>query len=282
MPSTLGFFEIAFSRSLACCAESPLPSSKMTRTFSRDASFSASARNIVMNGSDALDKLTRMVFCGSCCAWQGAVSAPSDSIANTIGLSKVFIGSPPSLYPLLFAAVTGFRVSIEGDSQDNDHPDNDLLVVGRHIDHDESVQQYAEQHRSDDCASDAAETTEQAGSADDHGRDDAQLIGSSCDRFRRAQPRRQEEPAETRQEPDDDIDADQDLIHIDAGQARRLPIAAYGVNLPSVPGISGHDISRRGDDKKNQHRHRNGKHLAAPPPTKACVKPADRPAAAEN
>ena len=74
------------------------------------------------------------------------------------------------------ATSSRFGESVEGDREDDDHPDDDLLDVGRHVHQHETVEQHADQNRADYRAEDRARPAEEARAADDDGGDDGQLI----------------------------------------------------------------------------------------------------------
>ena len=82
------------------------------------------------------------------------------------------------------------------------------------------------------------------------------------------------EGAEAGEEAHDHVDAGGDRPDVQAGQPRRLGIAADRIDLPAIARVAQHDVGEDGADEEDDHRHR---HLAAdlpwPHQTKSGSKP---------
>src|ERR1700722_547275 len=183
---------------------------------------------------------------------------------------------------LLGRPLPRFRESIEGDGEHNDDADDDLLNIRRNVHQHEAVEQDADQHGADDRAEDRADAAEEAGAADDDRGDHGQFIADAGDRLGRIQTRRQYEGAEACEETHDDIDAADHSAHVEAGEARRLGIAADRIDLPSIARVAQHDMGEdgEGDEDNDWRRHRSD--LALTPPDIVRIKAADRSAAGKE
>src|SRR6185437_14350184 len=153
-------------------------------------------------------------------------------------------------------------VGIEGHGGDDDQADHHLLDVGGDVNDDEAVGQDADQQGADQGASDAALPARQAGPADDDRGDDAQFVIDAGHGFGRTQTRRQQKARQAGQAADDDIDTDDHRLDIDAGQARRLDIAADGVDLAAVARVPQHDMADQGRHGEQDDGHRHAQEAA--------------------
>ena len=132
------------------------------------------------------------------------------------------------------------------------------------------------------------DAAEQAGAADHDGGDDGQLVAGAGDRLGRVEPRREHEGAEPGEETHDHVDARGDRADVQAGEPRRLRIAADRVDLPTVARVAQHDMGEHGEGEEDDHRHRHlsdrcrpwphqtkpgSKPLIGPPPAKSSAAP---------
>src|SRR6266704_1587923 len=146
----------------------------------------------------------------------------------------------------------GAPLLVDVDGGDEDDADHDLLPERLDADDHEPVLQRGRDEHPDDAAEDGPVAAEQAGAADDHPGDHAQVgRGRPADRGR-LEERQVEPSAEAGQQPGQGVDHDQVAADLQPGPPPRLGVRAERVGVQPEPGpVQQHDPEHhddRGDD----------------------------------
>src|SRR5689334_14384822 len=155
-------------------------------------------------------------------------------------------------WPAAAAQGGGAPLLVDVDGGDEHRAHHDLLPERLDADDHEPVLQRGRDEHPDDAAEDGPVAAEQAGAADDHAGDHAQVgRGLPADRGRLEE--RQVEPAgEAGQQAGQGVDHDQVTGDVDAGPPARLGVRADRVGMQPEPGpVQQHDPEQhddRGDD----------------------------------
>ena len=104
------------------------------------------------------------------------------------------------------------------------------LPEGADVEQVQPVAEHADDERADQRADDAALAAEEVGAADHDRSDGAQLLALRHQRVRRVEPPRHDEPGDRRHQAGEGVGVDLGAPDVDAGDARRLAVAADGVD----------------------------------------------------
>src|SRR5690348_8679240 len=143
----------------------------------------------------------------------------------------------------------GAPLLVDVDGGDEDGADHDLLPERLDADDHEPVLQRGRDEHADDAAEDGPVAAEQAGAADDHAGDDAQVGGGLPADRGRLEERQVEPAAEAGQQAGQGVDHDQVAADLQAGPPARLGVGAERVGMQPEPGPVQQDDPEHHDDR---------------------------------
>src|SRR3954452_24079607 len=159
-------------------------------------------------------------------------------------------------YPVRLAS--GASATLEPEAVERDRADDhqaldDELPDVRDAEQHEAVGQHGDDQRADQRAPDRADAADEAGAAQDHGRDGVELVGlADLEAVGGEQARRDHHPAQAGEEARGAVDEEQDRPDLDAGEPRRRRVAAHGVDAHAqhraVQDEPRHDDDEQRDD----------------------------------
>lgn len=140
--------------------------------------------------------------------------------------------------------------------EEDDHALDHILPEGVDAQEVHAVGEGAHDEHADHGAADGALAAQHGGAAQDGGGDGLHLLAVTGSRLAGEHPGRQHHPADARQHAGIAVGEKQDAPVIDAGKARRLPVAAHGIDVPPHPGAV--EQIHREDDDDNRVDHLDG------------------------
>src|ERR1035437_149376 len=153
-----------------------------------------------------------------------------------------------------------FARQIDVDGDHDDRADDDVLDVGRDLNQVQPVGQHAEDENAHQRAADAADTAGDLAAADHHGGDGIQLLHLAESRLPGNDARGQHHAGDAGEQSADDVDQDLVFDNVDAGEDRRLLVAAHGIDVAAEARAAEHE---EGDDEGYRRDH-GGDRYGAP------------------
>src|SRR6185312_9217405 len=153
-------------------------------------------------------------------------------------------------------------VLVEVDGGPDDQADDHLLVVDADVEQDGAVADQGDEEGADDGPDDPALPPEQAGAADDRGRDDVEFQRDAVVRLAGVDPRGGDHAAQTDQHTRQDVHVGQVAAHPDARPAGGFQVGPHGVGVLPEAGLREQERDPYGDHRGDHHGERDTDDLA--------------------